>query len=77
MDLVVDSHRDNTAVKSSDGEASTFGDISRHANSIALALQASRVGPGLPVAVLQEPTHEWISSIIGIMRLGAVYLPLD
>ena len=48
-----------------------------HANAIAAALQAAHVAPGTPVAVLQKPTPGWVSSILGIMRLGAAYLPLD
>lgn len=40
-------------------------------------MQASYVRPGVPVAVLQEPTHQWVSSILAIMWLGAVYVPLD
>ena len=56
---------------------STYGEISAHANAIAAALQAAHVVPGSRVAVLQEPHPAWISSLLGIMRVGAVYFPLD
>lgn len=48
-----------------------------HANAVTAALQAADTTIGSPVAVLLEPSHAWISSLLGIMRAGAVYLPLD
>ncbi|KAF4629401.1 hypothetical protein G7Y89_g8750 [Cudoniella acicularis] len=55
----------------------TYAEISAHANNIAAALQTAHIAPGSPVAVLQEPHPAWISSLLAIMRVGAVYLPLD
>lgn len=77
IDLVADSQRHKPAVQSGDGETVTYGDLSSHAVAIASSLQASSVGPGFPVAILQEPTHQWVSSILAIMRQGAIYVPLD
>lgn len=45
--------------------------------SIAATMSASGITSGSVVAVLQEPTAHWIASILAIMRIGAVYLPLD
>lgn len=45
--------------------------------SIATAMSESGIRSGSIVAVLQDPTTNWIASILAIMRLGAVYLPLD
>ncbi|KAM7196179.1 hypothetical protein V8F33_006291 [Rhypophila sp. PSN 637] len=40
-------------------------------------LQRAGVSAGSRVAVLQEPTPDWVSSILAVMRMGAVYVPLD
>lgn len=45
--------------------------------SIAAEMSAAGTTKGSIIAVLQEPTVHWIASILAIMRLGAVYLPLD
>ena len=44
---------------------------------IALALLHHGVAVGQHVAVLQEPTPDWICSLLGIMKIDAVYVPLD
>lgn len=55
----------------------TYAEVSILANAVATALQAAKVTVGSPVAVLVEPSTAWVSSLFGIMRAGAVYLPLD
>lgn len=60
-----------------DNKTSTYEEVLTKANSIANALKAAKVNPESPVAVLQEPSPDWISSMLGIMRVGAAYLPLD
>lgn len=56
----------------------SYGDIVHHSvEDICAQLQAVGVTTDSRVAVLQEPTPDWISSILAVMRLGATYLPLD
>lgn len=55
----------------------SYSDLLKLHESMAAAMHDSGVTPGSVVAVLQEPTASWIASILAIMRLGAVYLPLD
>lgn len=55
----------------------TYAQLRDRVEDIALALATTGVGAGSRVAVLQEPTGDWIATILAIMRLGAVYLPLD
>lgn len=55
----------------------TYKDISAHANAIAADLRNVGIAAGSPVAVLLDRGFAWVSSILGIMRVGAVYLPLD
>ncbi|EDO01652.1 hypothetical protein SS1G_04127 [Sclerotinia sclerotiorum 1980 UF-70] len=65
------------AVSFENGAAITYSSLLDHSNSIAVALQSANVTAGDIVATLQEPTAAWIASILGILRIGAVYLPLD
>ena len=44
---------------------------------IAEALQNAGVDAGKRVLVLQQATSDWPCSMLAIMRLGAVYVPLD
>lgn len=60
-----------------DGETMTYQSMATRACTIAAALQSFQVMPGSMVAVLQEPTANWIASLLGIMRLGSVYVPMD
>lgn len=76
MDQIAESQPQATAVICGEG-ASTYAAIWAHANAITAALQAAHVTIGSPVAVLIEPGPTWLSSILGILRAGAVYLPLD
>lgn len=57
--------------------SSTYAEVLAHANAVTAALLAANVIIASPVAVLLEPSPAWISSLLSIMRAGAVYLPLD
>ncbi|KAK2598639.1 hypothetical protein N8I77_012034 [Diaporthe amygdali] len=58
-------------------EIFTYSQLRDRVEEIALALADAGIKPASRVAVLQEPTGDWIASILAIMNLGAVYLPLD
>lgn len=64
-------------VDNSNDETLTYAQLLDRVDDIASALANTGVGTASRVAVLQEPTGDWIASILAIMRLGAVYLPLD
>ncbi|KAJ4388088.1 hypothetical protein N0V93_008693 [Gnomoniopsis smithogilvyi] len=69
-------HPDNVAAWH-DHKTSTYEEILAKANAIAHALKAAQVARNSAVAVLQEASADWISSMLGIMQIGAAYLPLD
>ncbi|KAJ2990320.1 hypothetical protein NUW58_g3008 [Xylaria curta] len=60
-----------------DSQTSTYREVVGDARATAMALRAAQVTPGSPVAVLLESSVAWVSSLLGIMHIGAVYLPLD
>ncbi|KAL9039336.1 MAG: hypothetical protein Q9214_004920, partial [Letrouitia sp. 1 TL-2023] len=59
------------------GSMLTYERMSRRVNAIAASLQAYDVKPDDIIAIFQEPTTEWICTILAILRIGATYVPLD
>nr|QEO74297.1 condensation domain-containing protein [uncultured bacterium] len=55
----------------------TFGELDAASDAIATSLRERGVGPGDRVAVAMDRSAEMLSAILGILRSGAAYLPLD
>ena len=55
----------------------TYGELADYANSIARNLHNAGVGPGDMVAIVMEKGWEQIAAVMGILRAGAAYLPID
>jgi len=58
-------------------EQLTYAELNRRANRIAHHVQALGVGPEMPVAICLEPSTDMIVGLLGILKAGGVYLPLD
>ncbi|KAJ2992168.1 hypothetical protein NUW58_g2256 [Xylaria curta] len=69
--------RANEPAVTQNGATITYIEMLAYASAIATELKSSQVLPGSMVAVLQEPTIGFIASMLGIMRIGAIYVPLD
>jgi amino acid adenylation domain-containing protein/non-ribosomal peptide synthase protein (TIGR01720 family) len=54
-----------------------FEQLEQRSNQFARYLQAQGVGAAMTVALCQERTLEWVISLLAVLKLGAVYLPLD
>jgi amino acid adenylation domain-containing protein len=68
---------DAIAVSSpAEGEVLTYAELDERANRIAGRLIGLGVRPEDPVMVLQERTIAMVASILGIVKAGAMYLPL-
>ncbi|QFR00441.1 amino acid adenylation domain-containing protein [Streptomyces phaeolivaceus] len=61
----------------SDSGVTTYGELDRRSALLAEWLTAEGVGPGVPVGVCAERTPDLLVAILGILRSGAAYLPLD
>jgi hybrid polyketide synthase/nonribosomal peptide synthetase ACE1 len=68
---------DRPAVKWDGNNVATYSEIRNRINTIADSLSTANISVGSRVAILQTPTADSIASILAIMRLGAVYIPLD
>ncbi|MCE5294811.1 MAG: amino acid adenylation domain-containing protein, partial [Chlamydiales bacterium] len=76
LETVYARYPDNIAVVS-EGVSITYKELDKRANSIAFQLQKNGVKYQDIVAVLLPRSIDLIASILGILKLGAVYLPLD
>ncbi|KAL9106182.1 MAG: hypothetical protein Q9227_008774 [Pyrenula ochraceoflavens] len=68
---------DSMALRDGVGSRLTFAQMSERVNVIAGAMKYSNVSQGMRVAVYQEPTADWICSLVAIWKIGAVFVPLD
>ncbi len=60
------------------GEASiTYGELDRRANQLARWLRRSGAGPETAVAISVERSLEMVVGLLGILKAGAAYLPVD
>jgi amino acid adenylation domain-containing protein len=67
---------DQTAVLDG-GRALTYAALDRRANRLAHFLGAQGVGPGACVGVCMTRTADLIVALLGILKAGAAYVPLD
>jgi len=59
------------------GQRMTYAEMADRVNSLATALLKQRIDHGSKVGVFLEPGVDWICSLLAILRLDAVYVPLD
>ncbi|MGW1147310.1 amino acid adenylation domain-containing protein, partial [Streptomyces sp. NPDC002454] len=60
-----------------DGGTVTYGELDRRSALLADRLTARGAGPGVPVGICAERTPDLLVAILGVLRSGACYLPLD
>ncbi|HTG34804.1 MAG TPA: amino acid adenylation domain-containing protein [Thermoanaerobaculia bacterium] len=60
-----------------EGRAMTCGELDRLANRLARYLRRLGAGEGAVVAVALERSPEMVAALLGVLKTGAAYLPLD
>lgn len=58
-------------------ERLTFSDLNRRANRIASLLIDRGVKPGTLVGILMQKSMDLVATVLGVMKAGAAYVPLD
>lgn len=76
LETVVARHAERIAVRYGSREQ-TFAALSSRADSIVQALHAAGVRAGDRVAVCLEPELDVPAVVIGVLRSGAIYVPID
>lgn len=69
-------HPDRTAVVAGDARL-TYRQLSRRADAVAGSLRAAGAGVGARVGVLLPPSAAAVAAVLGVLRAGAAYVPLD
>ncbi|HEY9283907.1 MAG TPA: amino acid adenylation domain-containing protein, partial [Pyrinomonadaceae bacterium] len=60
-----------------EGQHLTYAELNRRANQLARRLRRLGVGPDVPVAVCMERSIELVVALLGVLKAGGAYLPLD
>lgn len=77
IDQIAHERSTAAAIQDHNGNIMTYAELLELSHSIATMNTASGVTAGSLVAVLQEPTFHWVASLLAILRVGAIYLPLE
>ncbi|KAL8900612.1 MAG: hypothetical protein Q9207_005617 [Kuettlingeria erythrocarpa] len=68
---------DKEAVKDGSGRIITYQELLRRVQAISNSLIHAGVQQGSRVAVFQQPSSDWVCSLLGIWHAGGVYIPMD
>jgi amino acid adenylation domain-containing protein len=60
-----------------EGERITFAELDRRAGQVAAYLRARGAGPETLVGICVERSVEMVAGLLGILKVGAAYVPLD
>jgi amino acid adenylation domain-containing protein len=60
-----------------DNETLTYGELNSRANRVAYQLRALGISPEMLVGIFVERSAEMIVGLLGILKAGAAYVPLD
>ena len=60
-----------------DGRSVDYAEMWRRAGTLAAELGRRGAGPGALVAVAADPSIELVIALVGVLRAGAAYVPLD
>ena len=66
-----------TALKDSDGNTMTYAQMGARVDSITEALRNAGSQQGDVIGVFQEPSPDWVCSLLAIFKAGAIYVPID
>jgi amino acid adenylation domain-containing protein len=67
---------DNIALRYEEGELS-YGELNERSNRLAHYLRAIGIGSGACVAVCAERSPQMIVGLLGVLKAGAAYMPID
>ncbi|HLN61949.1 MAG TPA: amino acid adenylation domain-containing protein, partial [Symbiobacteriaceae bacterium] len=59
------------------GKVVRYAELDRRANQLAHYLRRLGVGPGVPVGICMERSADMVLAILGVLKAGGAYLPLD
>ena len=76
FDMIQQQHRDRIAIKDNLRQ-NTYGELATQINGIASIVIRKGVATGSRVAVLCQPSIDFVACMLAILQTGCVYVPLD
>ncbi|KAJ6789492.1 hypothetical protein PWT90_00293 [Aphanocladium album] len=70
-------HPGNIALKDSSPTSLTYSAMMCRVEALSQVLHTAGITKGDHVLVLQKPSVDWVCCLLAIMRIGAVYVPMD
>lgn len=77
IDQIAKQNADKVALKDGFNNELSYRSMTNRIEAIAEVLECRGVGSGTRVPVFQQAASDWVCSMLAIMRLGAIYVPLD
>lgn len=77
LDEIVKTQPTSIALEDTEGHALSWADMSAKSKALAQALSTLGVASHARVGVFQEPSADWICSMLGVWRQGLTYVPLE
>lgn len=77
VDEIANQFPERDALKYGSGTSMCYKEMISRVDAIAMALRNSSLAAGAVVGVFQTPSADWICSLLGILKAGGLYLPLD
>ncbi len=77
IDQIAETNKAKVALKDGHGGILTYAGMTDRIEAIAEVMKKAGVGEGSRVLVFEDATVDWPCSLLAIMRIGAVYIPLD
>ncbi|KAH7077443.1 putative lovastatin nonaketide synthase [Paraphoma chrysanthemicola] len=77
VEQVARQNKDAVAVRDGNGNSISYGALMSRSQAIAATLQNAGVVSGSKIVVFQQPSVDWIVSLLAIWRIGCIYVPLD
>ncbi|KAL7929276.1 polyketide synthetase [Trichoderma chlorosporum] len=74
---IIAKHHERISIKDGSSKSWTYRELDVKASQISAALLNANVVPGSKVAVFQENSAYFISSLLAVFRIGGIYVPLD
>lgn len=74
---MITAHENKPALKDGLGTNLSYREMGVRIQTIATALVEAGATSGTKIGVFQEPSSDWICSMLAILRVGAIYIPLD
>ncbi|KAJ5737005.1 lovastatin nonaketide synthase [Penicillium malachiteum] len=77
LDKMIEENDTRIALKDGNEVVLNYEQMGARIDYLTNTLLASGVEKGTVVGVLQEPSTDWICSLLSVLRAGCIYLPLD